>query len=54
MDFLTPARRRWAYRVSAAALGVTAVYGVIDGEESAALLLLFAALFGVADRNVQD
>lgn len=54
MEHLTPARRRWAYRISAAALAVAAVYGVVSGEESHAWLLLSAALFGVADRNVNE
>lgn len=52
MKHLTPARRSWAYRVSGAALAVAAVYGLVSGEESHAWLLLSAALFGVADRNI--
>lgn len=54
MSFLSAKRRRWAYRVSAAALGVAAIYGLVSGEESHSLLLLFAAVFGVADRNVTE
>lgn len=54
MPNLTPARRRWAYRVAAALLVTLGVYGVVDGEQSHALLLLFAALFGVAHANVED
>lgn len=51
---LTPARRRWLYRITAAALGVAAVYGVLDGTKIAALLVLVAAVLGVADRNVNQ
>ncbi|MGD7734122.1 hypothetical protein ACQCX5_14360 [Propionibacteriaceae bacterium G57] len=50
--YLTPAVRRWAYRVTGAGLGVAAVYGVLNGNEGAAWLLLASALFGVADANV--
>lgn len=53
-DILKPKVRRWAYRVAGSALGVLGVYGVVDGEKQGALLILFAALFGVADRNVND
>lgn len=49
-----PRVRRWTYRVSAASLSVAATYGVIDGNKSAALLLLFAAIFGIADANVSE
>lgn len=53
-DILKPRVRRWAYRVSGASLGVLGVYGVVDGEKQGALLILFAALFGVADANVNE
>lgn len=39
--FFTPAFRKWAYGVATAALSVLLVYGIIDGEQ-------FAALTGVA------
>ena len=51
---LKPKVRSWAYRVSGAALTVLGVYGVVDGTRAAAILVLFAALFGVADAHVQD
>lgn len=51
---LTAKRRRYAYRLAAAALAAAAVYGLVDGDESHALLLVFAALFGVADKNVNE
>lgn len=54
MKYLTAARRRWAYRVAGAGLAVAGVYGVIDGEKQAALLVLCAALFGVAHQNITD
>ena len=52
MKHLTPKRRSYAYRLSAAVLVAAGVYGFVDGEQSAALLLVFAALFGVADKHV--
>lgn len=51
---LAPKVRRWAYRVAGSGLGVAGVYGVIDGTQSAALLIFCGALFGVADRNVNE
>lgn len=53
-NLLKPGVRRYAYRVAGAGLAVAGVYGVVDGEKSAALLVLCAALFGVADQNVND
>ncbi|WP_019136685.1 hypothetical protein [Cellulomonas massiliensis] len=47
----TPAVRRWIYRVATAGLAVAAVYGYVDGEPSAAWLLLAAAVTGMADVN---
>ncbi len=49
---LTPARRRWAYRVTGAALIVAGIYGLIDGAQRDAWLILAGALFGVADHHV--
>lgn len=54
MKFLTPKRRRYLYRVAAALLVAAGVYGYVDGEQSHALLFVFAALFGVADQNVSE
>ena len=51
---LTPARRRWAYRVPGAALVFAGVHGLLDGTQRAAWLILAAAVFGVADRHVED
>ena len=52
MKYLTPKRRRFAYDVAAALLGVAAVYGLVSGEQSHAILLAFSALFGVARTHV--
>lgn len=54
MKHLTPKRRKFLYRLSAAALVVAGVYGFVDGEQSDALLLLFAAGFGIADQHVNE
>ena len=51
---LTPARRRWAYRVTGAALVIAGVYGILDGQQLAAWMGLAAAVFVVADRHVDD
>ena len=51
---LTPARRRWAYRVTAAALVVAGIYGLLDGTQRDAWLILAAAILGVADRHVDE
>lgn len=51
MKFLTPAVRKWAYGVTAAALVVLGVYGVVDGQQLAAWQGLAAALFLVAIAN---
>lgn len=50
--FMTPARRRWAYRVGIAALALLGVYGYVDGERIAVWSVLVAALLGMADANV--
>ena len=52
--YLTPKRRRYAYRVSAAVLAYLAVKGLVSGDEADALFLVLAAAFGVADRNVSE
>jgi hypothetical protein len=47
-----PRTRRYAYRVTAAALAFAGVRGWLDGTEQAALLLLASAVLGLADANV--
>lgn len=49
---MTSQRRKYLYRVTGAGLGVAAVYGLVDGQEAAALLLFAMAALGLADRNV--
>lgn len=46
--------RKYAYRVVAAGLTYAALKGLVDGNESAALLLLAAAVLGLADKNAVD
>lgn len=46
--FLTPYRRRRMYAVTAAGLSVAGVYGLVDGEQAAALLVLAGAVCGQA------
>lgn len=46
--------RRWLYRIGAAALVLLVAYKVLDGEQSAAWLLLIGALLGMADANASD
>lgn len=48
----SPKVRRYIYRVTTAALAVAGVYGFVDGQQAAALLLLAAAVTGLADVNV--
>ena len=45
----TPARRRWLYRVSWAALVTLGVYGVLTDAQLSAWLLAAAAVLGIAD-----
>lgn len=45
----TVRRRKYLYRVSWSLLGLCGVYGVLTGEQIAALLLVAAAVLGVAD-----
>lgn len=52
-SILTRPRRRWLYIVTAAALVVAAVYGLVDGTQSAAWLALVAAVLGVAQDNAK-
>ena len=53
-QILKPTVRRWAYAVAGAGLGVAGVWGLVDGEQAAALLVLAGALFGVAHQNVNE
>lgn len=46
--------RRWIYNIGNAALGVTVVYGVVNGEEAAAWGLVLNALLGMAAANTPD
>lgn len=43
--------RQWAYGIAAAALALAGTYGLIEGDQRAALELLAAALFGMARVN---
>lgn len=49
---LTPARRRYVYRITLAALGILGVYGLVTADAVAAWALLAAAVTAMADRNV--
>lgn len=44
----TPARRKWAYGVTTAALVVLGTYGILTGDQAAAWDLLAAAVTGMA------
>lgn len=54
MKHLTAKRRKHLYKVGKALAAALAVYGVLNGQESAALTLLLAALLDVADRKAFD
>lgn len=49
---LTPALRKRLYEVAIAAVALAVVYGLLDGNQAAAWLLLIAAVLGVARANV--
>lgn len=49
---LTRGQRLWLYAVAAALLVLAATYGLVNDEQRAAWLYLFAALFGVAADHV--
>lgn len=51
MKHLTPARRRWLYRVSIAAFAVAVFYGLIDPEAAPLGLALVLALLNVNDED---
>lgn len=48
---LTPRVRARIYTVAAAAVAVAGVYGLVDGEQAAAWLLLVSAVLGMARVN---
>lgn len=48
---VNPDVRRWLYGVTAAALTVAGIYGIIDGQQLAAWMGLAAAMFGLAIAN---
>lgn len=49
-----PKLRKALYALGASGAGLAAVYGVVDGTEAAAWLLVFSGLLGVAFYNVDD
>lgn len=49
-----PKLRKALYALGGSVAGVAAVYGVVDGTEAAAWLLVFSGLLGVAFYNVDD
>lgn len=50
-QLLTPARRRWLYRITWATLTILGVYGLLTGEQIAAWAILAAAVLGIADAH---
>lgn len=48
---LTPARRKWAYRVAWAILALLGTYRVIDGDQAGVWAWLASALLGMADAH---
>jgi len=46
--------RRYSYRVVNAVVAAFVVYGVLNGEQSAAILLVANAALGLADANVTE
>lgn len=48
ISWLTPARRRWLYTITGAALALAGIYGLVDGQQIAGWMGLAAAVFGVA------
>lgn len=49
---LNPKFRIWAYGVCSAVLVILGVYGIVNGDQIDAFLLLASAVFGVAIGNV--
>jgi len=54
IDWFTPARRLWAYRICAAVIAILIAYGAIDSNKSALWLALIATVlgFGAVDMHV--
>jgi hypothetical protein len=50
---LTPARRKYVYRVVTALLGMGVIYGLVSGEEAAGWGVVLMAVTGMADRNTE-
>lgn len=50
-QLLTARRRKYLYRIATAALALAATYGLINGDQVAALLYLAAAVTGMADTH---
>lgn len=51
---LAPTTRRYIYRVVSASLAAAVVYGLVNGDQSAAWLLVANAALGLADANVSE
>lgn len=49
----SPKTRKYLYRVVNALLAAAVVYGLVNGDQSAALLLVANAALGLADANVE-
>lgn len=54
MKYLTPKVRRYIYRVANAAVAYAAIKGLLNDQDSAALLFLVNAVLGLADVNVDE
>ncbi|WP_052336341.1 phage holin [Nocardioides alkalitolerans] len=52
VDKLTPAQRKYLYRVALALTAVLVGYGLLTGELALLWVGVFSAVLGVADRNV--
>lgn len=50
---ISPARRRYLYRIAAAVVALVASYGVLNDLEALGVLYVVAAVLGVADSNVE-
>lgn len=50
-QLLTPARRRWLYRITWATGALLGVYGLLNHDQVAAWLLVAAAVLGIADNH---
>lgn len=52
--FWTLARRRWAYGIAVAAAPLAVLYGLVTAEQSAAMLVLAAAVLGMGGLALQN